>query len=422
MHRRWQIVILLFLCSLVNNLDRQTLSVLSPTMQHVLHFDPKEYSYVVSAFLAAYALGYVFCGSIIDRVGVKTTLACALCFWSVAGMLHAFATGWVMLAAFRFLLGLGESFVSPSGIKAIAEWVPAKERGLSAAVFSNGNTVGAILAPPVVSVLALHTSWRGGFIIPGLAGLVLLVFWLRYYDSPENDDRISGEERALIVGDSKALTISQKPVSFWHLLWNPLCIGFFLLRFFTDPVTYFFAFWIPDYLTRARAFSLGMIGLVAWIPFLASDIGGLGGGTLSDMLVRRGCQAQRARQIVMLGAALLMPICGSVVLVKSSILCIALLACAFAAQSCWMANQLALISESVERHSVARVLSISALGGSLGGMISTLIAGRVIAHYGYTPVFLCLGFLHLLGWLLLQGFGRRSQAKSRISHSQVAIH
>jgi ACS family hexuronate transporter-like MFS transporter len=406
-HRRWQIVALLFLFSAVNNLDRQTLSVLAPTMQHVLGFGPKEYSYIVTAFLAAYAVGYLFCGAIIDHVGVRVSLAAALAFWSVAGGLHAFAKGWMALAAFRLLLGLGESFVSPAGMKAIAAWIPVGERGLSAAIFSNGNTVGAIIAPPLISYLALHFGWRSGFVVPSVAGLMLLFVWWRNFTLPEQDARLSSEERTLILTQRAARSAAAPPTN-RELFVQPLFIGFFVMRFLTDSVTYFFAFWIPAYLSHSRGFSLGLIGLVAWIPFFASDLGGPGGGALSDWLIRHGANSTKARRKIMLYAALLMPLAGSVVLVKSSWLSIALLACAFAAQSCWMANQLSLISESMQANYVGRVLAFSALGGSLGGMVSTLIAGRVITRYGYTPVFLAIGFLHIAGWLVLL-FSQRLQ-------------
>lgn len=408
-HRRWQIVALLFLFSVVNNLDRQTLSTLAPTLQRVLHFGPTEYSYIVTAFLGAYALGYLFCGAIIDHVGVRVSLAAALAFWSVAAGLHALATGWMALAAFRILLGLGESFVSPAGMKALAEWIPVGERGLSAAIFSNGNSFGAILAPPLISYLAIRWGWRSSFVIPAVVGLLLLWAWLRSFSLPERDGRLTEEERALILKERATRSAGSSP-STRELLTHPLCIGFFAMRFLTDPVTYFFAFWVPAYLSHARGFSLALIGLVAWIPFLASDLGGPAGGALSDALIRRGVKPLRARQNIMLVAALLMPIAGAVVIVKSAAVSIALLACAFAAQSCWMANQLSLISESVDANYVGRVLAISALGGSIGGMVSTLIAGRIIAHFGYGPVFGLIGFLHLAGWCVLS-FSLRGQRR-----------
>jgi MFS transporter, ACS family, hexuronate transporter len=401
-HQRWLIVALLFFVAMVNNLDRQTLSVLAPTLRKEMGFGPVEYSYVTSAFLAAYTLGYLFCGRVLDRVGVKIGLAIALAFWSLAGAGHAMAIGWVSLAVFRFLLGLGESFNSPAGVKAIAEWIPPRERGLCMAVFSNGNVVGAIIAPPLVSFLALHFGWEWAFIVTGAAGFGLLVIWWRIYDSPETHPRLTSKERDYIVAARTPAGLEPTPkIPMWQLLAKPVCLGFFVARLLTDSTSYFFSFWLPDYLTHARGFTLAMIGLVGWLPFLASDIGGPGGGALSDWLVRRGWSSQRARRTMMLIAACLMPLAAVAVRVEHAWLAIGLIAVLLAAQSCWMANQLTLISESVSRENVATLLALSALGGSLGGIASNLLTGRAVAAYGYVPVFTLLGGLHLTAFAAL---------------------
>jgi MFS transporter, ACS family, hexuronate transporter len=175
---RWRIVILLFFLSVINYLDRQTLSVLSATLRTELKFSAVEYSYIVTLFLVAYTVGYMFCGTVIDRLGVRLSVIIALTVWSLAGMAHAFATGWLTLALCRFILGLGESFNAPCGIKAIAEWTPKRERGLSTAIFSNGNVFGAIIAPPLVSFLALKLQWEAGFLVTGAVGFIYLAFWL----------------------------------------------------------------------------------------------------------------------------------------------------------------------------------------------------------------------------------------------------
>lgn len=411
-HQRWCVVALLFVVAAVNNLDRQALSVLAGTLKKELGFGNVEYSYISSAFLAAYALGYAFCGRLVDRWGVKLALAAALAFWSLAGMLHAVAIGWVSLAFFRFLLGLGESFNSPSGVKAIAEWIPPRERGLSMAVFSNGNIFGAILAPPLVSFLAIRFGWQWSFIVTGLAGFVLLAVWWRFYDHPDQHRSITPPERTYIREQLAAATPPAPRQSMWALLRHPLCLGFFLARFLTDPTTYFFSFWLPDYLQHARGFSLAMIGLVAWIPFLASDVGGPGGGALSDFLVRRGWASKRARLTLMCAAALLMPLASVAVRVETVWVAIALIALLLAAQSCWMANQLTLISESVPRENVATLLALTALGGSLGGVVSNLITGRVLDTYGYVPVFTGLGLLHVTAFGVLLWSQRRAARDS----------
>jgi ACS family hexuronate transporter-like MFS transporter len=394
------VVGLLFLVAMVNNLDRQALSVLAPTLRERLGFGAIEYSYIVTSFLAAYTLGYAFCGPILDRLGVKLGLALALGFWSLAGIAHATATDWISLAFCRFLLGFGESFNSPAGVKAIAEWIPPRERGLSMAVFSNGNIFGAILAPPLVSFVTLRFGWRWGFIVTGLLGLLLLWAWWRSYHPPDRDPHLSAEERAHLAQHNPPVAGARK-IPMWALLAQPLCLGFVAIRFLTDSTTYFFSFWLPDYFTHARGFTLATIGLVGWVPFLASDIGGPGGGAISDWLIRRGWPRRKARQLMMLTAALLMPLANLAVRTDSAWLAVALIAVLLGAQSCWMANQLTLISESIPRENVASLLALSAFGGSLGGMLSTLGTGRLIAAYGYVPVFTTLSVLHLLAFGVL---------------------
>ena len=400
-HQRWLVVALLFLVAMVNNLDRQALSVLAGTLKKELGFGNVEYSYIGSTFIAAYALGYLFCGRVIDRWGVKLALAAALAFWSLAGMLHAAAAGWFTLCVCRFLLGLGESFNSPAGVKAISEWIPLRERALSMAVFSNGNIFGAILAPPVVGFLAIQFGWQWGFIGTGVAGFALLALWWRFYEHPERHRGITDGERTYIREQLATAAPAAPPQSMWSLLRHPLCLGFFVARFLTDSTTYFFSFWLPDYLQHSRGFSLAMLGLVGWIPFLAADVGGPGGGALSDWLVRRGWKSRRARLTMMAVAAGIMPLAGVAVRIETTWIALALIALLLAAQSCWMANQLTLISESVTRENVGTLLALTAFGGSLGGILSNLATGRVLDAYGYVTVFTALGALHVSAFVVL---------------------
>ena len=409
-HLRWGVVALLFFTALLNNLDRMVLSVLAPTLKENLSFGDVEYSYVVAAFLAAYAIGYTFCGKVLDRVGVKLGMMAALVFWSVAGMGHAAAVGWLSLAAFRFLLGLGESFNSPGGVKAIAEWIPRRERGLCMAVFSNGNVLGSIIAPPLVTFLLLHLGWRWAFVITGGLGIALWAVWRYVYHSPESHPRLTEEERAVIMGDRQngsGKSAASPKGSFFALLRQPKCAGFFVARLLTDPIVYFFTFWLFSYLKEARHFSDMMIAAVGWIPFLASDIGGPGGGALSDWLVRHGWQPRRARLALMLFAACMMPVAILAVLTPNAWLAIACIALILGSQSCWMANQLTLISESVPRTHAATLLALSALGGSIGGIAANLLAGRTIHAVGYVPVFCALGFCHITAFTVLVLTGRK---------------
>jgi len=409
-HVRWCVVALLFVTAAVSYLDRMVLSVLAPTLRSSLGFGDVEYSYVVSSFLAAYAIGLTFCGRLLDKYGVKLMLICALAFWSIAGASHAAAVGWLSLAAFRFLLGLGESFNSPAAGKTVAEWIPQRERGLCMAIASNGNMVGAILAPPIVAGITLCLGWRWAFVVTGGLGLVLCWVWKRFYHSPDRHFLVSESERAVILSGRAMPAASSKNEprpSVLALFSNRACLGFFLARLLTDPISYFFIFWLPSYLQQERHFSMALIGAVGWMPFLASDIGGPGGGALSDWLVRRGVKPHRARLALMLFAATCMPAAIVAALTPWAWMSVACIGLVLGAQSCWMANQLTYMSELVPRGHVASILALSTLGGSLGGILANLMAGRVIHSVGYLPVFCILAFCHLTAWLILRLTTRR---------------
>ena len=219
--------------------------MLFASLRGTLGFSAVEYSYVVTSFLVAYGIGFLFCGAIIDRIGVKMAVVVALAGWSLAAMLHAAAGGWFALGVCRFLLGLGQSFSAPCGIKGVAEWIPNRERGLCTSIVSNGNTVGNVLAVPLVSWLALDYGWQWSFIVTGALGFVYLLLWFRYYDAPERQTRLGPEERSAIVAE-RGVTTVRAPISAWAALAQPACLGFMIARLFTDSLSFFFSFWLPE--------------------------------------------------------------------------------------------------------------------------------------------------------------------------------
>jgi ACS family hexuronate transporter-like MFS transporter len=398
-HRRWIVVLLLFFLSFVNYLDRQTLSVLAPTLRAQLHFGLVEYSYVVACFLAAYAIGYASFGPLIDRFGVRRCLSVAVIFWSISAMLHGAARQWQQLALCRFLLGLGESLNVPAGARAIREWIPKRERGLSMAIFSNGFLWGSILAPPLVSGIAMRWGWHSAFLATGALGFCWLIVWLRYYHAPQDDPELTAGERALVLADGAAPT---KAATWVEIVRDPMCIALFAARFLTDPLPYFFQFWLPEYLQTSRGFTLAMVGILGWIPFLAADAGGPLGGFLSDHLVRRGSSPVKARFHVLLFAACVMPLALIAVRMHSAVVALALIALILAAQSAWNANLLTLTSEVFPIAKTGTLLALASTGGSLGGIVSTLLAGQVISRFGYLPVFTALALPHLVAYAVLR--------------------
>lgn len=417
-HRRWMIVVLLAGFSLVNYIDRQALPVLATELRSEFGMTTEQYSYIVSTFLAAYAIGYGIAGTTLDRVGVKVGLAVALAFWSVVAMGHAAVTGWLSLAAARFLLGTGQSFNAPGGMKGIAEWIPRRERGLCSAIFSNANSLGAVLAPPLVGTLALWLGWRWAFLITGTLGFGLLAVWWRVYRSPEEDTALSEGERTYIMGDRADAEAGRppEPASYGKILRDPLCLTLCCIRFLTDPFSYFISFWLIDYFRTVRGFSLETIVLLGWLPYLASPFfGGPIGGALSDWLVRRGVAVCTARMRLMLGAACVTPLALVAVRTEHAWLAVVISFFLVAANSCWNVNKLTLVSELVSRHQVASIVSLGGIAGSVGGVLSTLLAGKLIATIGYVPVFTGIGVLHLAAFSILALVQRRFDGKPAVA-------
>ena len=399
--RRWLIAVLLFFISAIAFLDRQTLSVLEKTLEKLLGFSPTEYSYIVTGFLIATGFGYLFAGRIIDRFGVRISFAVALIAWSVAAVAHSFAAGWISLLILRVLLGLGESFYTPAAARVLRDWIPQRERGVCWAVFSTGNFVGAMIAPPLVAWLALRYSWRFSFIATGASGFLLLGAWLWFYHSPERHPWLSAAERATILDGRSSAPAAQENISTLRLLSQPAVCGFFFTRFLTDPFTFFFLFWLPAYLQTARGFTLGKTGMTVWVPYLGADLGALAGGAVSDFLVRRGLNSRQARQRILLVVACLTPLTLVAVRVGSIALAVGLITLVMFLQASWNTNLTTLIIECTPPQRVARVVALTLIGGTVGGSISNLLTGSLIKNVGYIPVFTGLGFVHLTAYAVL---------------------
>lgn len=415
-HKRWLIVVMLAGFGVVNYLDRQALSVLAPTLRKELGISTEQYSYIVSTFLTAYAIGYAVTGRMLDKIGVKLGLALALGFWSLIGMGHAAIVGWLSLACARFLLGLGQAANSPGGMKALAEWIPPRERGLCSAIFSNSNSLGAVLAPPIVAGLALWLGWRWAFLIVGASGFLLLALWWSFYDTPERHRGLTDTERKHILQQRGAATAAKpdQPASYRTILSDRSCLGLCLIRFFTDPFAYFMSFWLIDYFQTVRGFSLQTVALLGWIPYLASPLfGGPLGGALGDWMVRRGVEPRVARLRMMFAAACITPLAIVAVRTDATWLAVAIVTLTVAANSCWSVNKLTLATELVPRSQVASLVSLGGIAGSIGGIVSTLAAGRLIATVGYVPVFTGLGFLHLTAFTILFLMQKRPAAVDR---------
>jgi ACS family hexuronate transporter-like MFS transporter len=400
-HRRWLVAGLLFFISTIAFLDRQTLSVLEKTLEEIFGFSAAEYSYIVMGFLIATGLGYLYAGGIIDRFGVRTSFAIALTVWSVAAVAHSLATGWISFLVLRVVLGLGESFYTPAAARVLRDWIPLHERGVCWAVFSTGNFIGAMIAPPLVALLALHYHWQFSFLITGASGFVLLGVWLWSYHSPERQPWLSAAERTVILQGRGSNAVTQENISTFRLLSQPTVRSFFFTRFLTDPFTFFFLFWLPAYLQTSHGFSLAKTGMLAWIPFLGADLGALTGGAVSDWLIRRGTDPRLARRRILFAVACLTPLTLVAVRVGSAPLAVSLITLVMFLQASWNTNLTTLIIESTPPQDVARVVALTLMGGTVGGGLATLLTGHVIKNLGYIPVFTALGFTHLTAYALM---------------------
>jgi ACS family hexuronate transporter-like MFS transporter len=383
--RRWTIAGLLFAATAVNYVDRQTLSVLSPLLRQELHMSDRDYANVVTAFLVPYTLMYALGGRLIDRIGVRFGAALALCWWSAATMLTAAARSAFSLGAFRFLLGIGEPAIYPAGVRACSEWFPRQERALATGLFSSGSAVGALMAPPLVALLTLHLGWRWAFLAPGLMGLLWLPLWFRAYRKPP------------------AVAAEQTPPSApWRQLLRQRRVWALVLpRLASDPAWYFYVFWLPDYLQRGRHLNLAEMAAFGWIPFLFADLGNVGGGAVSDWLIRRGVAPAGARKALLVATGCLAPLSALAGVVDSVVAAVGLICLATLLCQCWSTNIAALATDLLPASSTGTVVGMMGTVGSLGGILFTQLLGVVVGHLGYAPAFLMAACLHPVAAVVL---------------------
>jgi len=412
---RWWIAGLLLAATVINYLDRQTLSVLAPLLRDLYHMSNTDYSRVVFAFMLAYTFMQSGSGRILDWLGTRRGFSLTIAWWSVAAMLHAAANSALHFGMYRFLLGLGEAGNWPGGVKAVSEWFPARERAFAIGLFNSGSCLGAVVAPPLVSWIALTWSWRAAFLLTGALGFLWLVAWLMLYRRPEEHPWITPQELAHIRWDKPPGLSGDKTgvLSYCRVRWVELfgyrqAWGLVLARMLADPVWWFYVFWLPEYLRRERDFSLAMIGYFAWIPFLTADVGNFIGGGLSSWLVKRGWPVLRARKVVMFVSAAVMIVGLPAVLTSNPAWALALISLATLAYSSWAANVLTLPADLFPRGVVASVSGLSGTGAGLGGMTFMLVVGVVVDRFSYVPVFTAAALMPLAAATIILGSIQRA--------------
>lgn len=397
---RWYIAGLLCLSSVLNYLDRQTLSVLAATIQADLALTDVQYSYVTSSFLLSYTVMYAVSGRVIDSVGVRLGLMVFMAGWSVATMLHGFARSLTSLASFRFLLGATQPANFPAGVRAAAEWFPIHERALAIGIFNSGTAIGGTLAAPIASAVALWWGWRAAFLVAGSLGFVWIVLWYRFYDRVETHPRLSAAERALILADRAPEPAAHEKIGVARLLSMPEAWGCMMPRILLDPVTYFLTFWIPKYLQQERGFSLADVGKYAWIPFAALALGNVVGGAIPRYLIARGWSIDRARKTTMLSVSVAIGVCFLLITrVDSAGAALLLISAVMFGHGAW--GNITLPAEVFPPHVVGTVVGF---GGALGagvGFFTQLGIGWVVQNVSYTPLFIVCALVYLVTFALV---------------------
>lgn len=408
-HFRWWIAGLLFLASILNYIDRQTLSILAPTIQADLGLTDAQYGHIVSLFLVAYTIAYLFAGRIVDALGTRASLALFVGWWSVANMLTGFAKSAASLGGFRFLLGLGEAGGYVASPKVVSQWFPPKDRGIAVGIYSLGAALGATLAPVLVLALADRFGWRGAFVGTGALGLVFVGVWLVLFRLPDEHPQLKPEELALIrEGGSAAATPQPAAASGWKaVVSSPAVWALMLARLLTDPVWYFFQFWMPKYLHSVRGFEQQDLARM-WLIYVAADIGFLGGGFASARLIKGGADARAARLRTMRLCALLVPLASLIAFAPGNGTVFALAMLAVLAHTAWLTNLSTYIVDLVPAPLLATAFGFIAAGSAVGGILMNEAVAWTVTRGSYDHCFYAMIALHPLAFAVLWRFARRA--------------
>jgi ACS family hexuronate transporter-like MFS transporter len=421
---RWMICVLLLFAAIINYVDRQIIGILKPTLTTEFGWsDERIYSSIVFCFQLAYAIGFLFAGRFMDRVGVRAGFAISVSLWSIAAMAHGLAgyVDWTIpmlnldskagfmivtltgaaagLAVARFALGIGEAGAFPASIKTVAEWFPKKERALATGIFNSGTNVGAIVTPLTVPWIAGHWGWQWAFIITGALGFLWVAWWWVAYRHPEQHPRLKPTELAYIRSDPAD---APAKIPWRKLLVHRQTWAFALGKFLTDPVWWLYLFWIPDFFNRNHGLDLKSIGLPLITIYLVADVGSIGGGWLSGRFMKMGWTPNRSRKMAMLVCALsVLPVMFAAQ-VSNLWLAVLLVSIAAAAHQGWSANLFTLTSDMFPRKAVGSVVGIGGTAGAVGGMFISLIVGAILqSTKSYVPIFIMASSMYLIALLVI---------------------
>lgn len=412
---RWVIVGLIFFATLINYIDRLTISVLAPIITKELNLTNTEFGGIATWFLLAYTISQALSGKLYDRIGIKKGFTVSIIVWSLAAMATAWASGIRSLSACRFVLGLGEAGNWPGAAKTVAEWFPARQRAFGMAIFNSGAAIGSIVAPPVIVGLTSYfgeANWGHTFVVTGALGFFWLILWWLVYDKPEEHKWLTREELALIRDETPSEetgeVITHGPVpetepsmGWFDLLRYRQTWSIVLARFLVDPVWWLYITWLPLYLNQVHGFDLKQIGLFAWVPYVAADAGSLFGGWLSGFLIGRGWSVNSARKAVIAFAAMLMPAGILAAFTPDSMTALALIGVVLFGFQVWINNVQTLPSDFFPTSAVGSVAGLGGTGAGIGSMIFIFSTGWIVDHFSYTPVLVTAGLLAPIGTIVL---------------------
>jgi ACS family hexuronate transporter-like MFS transporter len=397
---RWTICALLFAATTINYIDRQVLGILAPVLQDEIGWSEADYGAIASWFSFAYGIGFLGMGRLMDRIGVRKGFSFAIVAWSLAAMAHALAASAAGFSYARAALGLGEAGNFPGALKAVAEWFPKKERAFATGIFNAGSNVGAIAAPLLVPWIALTWGWQWAFIVTGALGFVWLLFWLPMYREPEHHPRVSRAELAYIRSDPREST---EAIPWLSLLKHRQAWAFILGKFMTDPVWWFYLFWLPKFLDANYGIKLAGVAAPLVVIYLVADVGSVGGGWLSSFFIKRGWSVNAGRKVTMLIAALLIVPTMFAPAAGSLWVAVAIVSVAAAAHQWWSANLFTTASDMFPRRAVASVVGLGGFAGAMGGVLFQRLTGRILEATGsnYAIIFTMCGLAYVTALLVM---------------------
>ena len=399
---RWYICGLLFFATTVNYIDRQVLGLLKPVLEKELGWTESSYGWIVFAFQLAYAMMMPLAGRAIDYLGTRLGYLIAVIVWSIAAAAHALAGSALGFGAARFALGFGEAANFPAALKTVAVWFPQRERALATGIFNSGANIGALAAPLAVPYLALHYGWRSAFVATGAMGILWIIAWLWLYREPGEHPLLSAQEYALIRSGDDAQTGQRIPYA--RLLTHRAAWAFLVGKFLTDPVWWFYLFWLPGFLNRTYGVDLSNLGLPLVVIYQASMVVSIGGGWMSSAMIKHGWTVNRARKTAMLICAV--AVTSAIFIGKTGgnmWLAVTLISIAAAAHQGWSANIFSLPSDVFPQSAVASVVGLGGMAGAISGLLVSPAIGYWLdwSNGSYGPLFVVAGSLYLIALLVI---------------------